>query len=181
MMRITTWTLPLALTLLAACGTPAESGPDSPDYAYSSGGRFVLNQPLVIPPDAATVRLQFGAVVARNAVQEVEPYCIFEVNTVATTAQAIQPDSFEIRAVRKGIDTFGMMALPRRVSLGDDDRPSHLYFKTEFRLHSPRQPDVRAMTCQSNQMAPGIAIMRHLRIDEIQSALGHVFSLRLGV
>jgi hypothetical protein len=37
------------------------------------------------------------------------------------------------------------------------------------------------MTCQSNQMAPGVAIMRHLTVAEIRQALGSIFSLNLNL
>lgn len=176
--------LPLiAIAVLAGCASPGKYGPDSPYYGYPGGGRFILHQPLEIEADAATVRLQFGKVVARNAVQEEEPHCIFEINTVRDQPQRVAPDSFEITGVRRSITTFsGMPALfgPMRVGFDRDGSPSHIYYKTEFMLRSDRQPDVRAMTCQSNQMAPGIAIMRHLTAAEIRQALGQVFSLSLG-
>jgi len=173
----------LSLAMLAGCANPERYGADSPHYGYPGGGRFTLNQPLEIEANAATARLQFGRVVARNAVQEEEPHCIFEVNTVLDRPQRVEPDTFEITGVRRSITTFsGMPALfgTMRVGFDRDGSPSHIYYKTEFSLRSARQPDVRAMTCQSNQMTPGIAIMRHLTVAEIRQALGHVFSLSLG-
>jgi hypothetical protein len=177
-------TLALIITLLslAACASPQKYGPDSPHYAYPGGARFILNHPLEVEPGSATVRLQFGKIVARNAVQEVEPHCIFEVNSVRDMGQQIQPDSFDITAVRRSVTTFsGMPAYfaAMRAGFDRDGGPSHIYYKTEFRLRSARQPDVRAMTCQSNQMAPGIAIMRHVTLPEIRQALGGVFTLAL--
>lgn len=187
-------TLILASLGLAACVNPASYGPDSPYYTYPSGGRFILNQPLDVEADSATVRLQYGRVVARNGVQEVHPYCIFEINTVRDRAQLIQPDSFDILGVRLSISTIAASPEPYRVipagfggsigydgyaGFGFDRRPSHIYYKTEFTIRSARQPDVRAMTCQSNQMAPGNPIMRYLTVDEIRQALGSIFSLNL--
>jgi len=173
----------LSLAVLSGCASPARYSADSPHYGYPGGGQFTLHQPLEIEANAATARLQFGKVVARNAVQEEEPHCIFEINTVLDRPQRIEPDTFEISGVRRSITTFsGMPPLfgAMRVGFDRDGGPSHIYYKTEFSLRSARQPDMRAMTCQSNQMAPGIAIMRHLTVAEIRQALGKVFSLSLG-
>lgn len=177
-----TLVLILALFSLAACADPEKYGPDSPYFIYPGGGHFILHHPLEVEPGSATVRLQFGKVVPRNGVQEEEPHCIFEVNTVRDAAQWVQPDRFEITAVRRSVTTFsGMPAMlyAMRAGFDHDGGPSHIYYKTEFRLRSARQPDVRAITCQSNQMAPGIAIMRHLTVAEIRQALGDIFSLVL--
>lgn len=185
----------LALALLAGCASPSKYGPESPYYGYSSGGRFILGQALEIEPGSATVRLQYGKVMPRNGVQEEYPYCIFEVNTVREQAQQIAPDSFDIVAVRRSVSTIGsLLGQARAVPVGfgvgigfggyaafDDGSPSHIYYKTEFVLRSAKQPDVRAMTCQSNQMAPGVAIMRHLTVAEIRQALGSIFTLNLNL
>jgi hypothetical protein len=186
----------LTLLGLAACVNPASYGPDSPYYAYPAGGRFVLNQALAVEPGSATVRLQFGRVVPRNGVQELQPYCIFEVNTVREQRQPIHPDTFDIVGVRRSVSTIGSLpaqagpipvafgggiGLGGRVGFDDSGSPSHIYYKTEFFLRSAQQPDVRAMTCQSNQMAPGNPIMRHLTVDEIRQALGGIFSFHLNL
>jgi hypothetical protein len=183
----------LALPLiLIGCANAPDHPADSPYYAYPSGARLTLNRAIEIPPDAATTRLQFGHPVARNGVHEEEPYCIFEVNTVSDHAQRVEPDRLRVTRIQRRVQTFsGMPAWPRmaaglndwhhragrRVSFQDDDGPSHLYFITEFRLASEKQPDIRALTCQHNQMMPGVTIMRHLTLPQIRSALGDYFTL----
>lgn len=170
----------LALALLAGCAHTPDGAP------LASHGRLVLNQPLAIPPDAATVRLQYGRVVAFNAVQEHDPFCVFELDTVADKEQAVRPGRFDITRVGRSIETFaGMPVMPFfrlvRVGLGDSDGgPSHIYYKTTFRLRDDAQP-VRALTCMSNQMAPGIPIMRHLTLAEIRQALGGIMTLELPI
>lgn len=73
------------------------------------------------------------------------------------------------------------MPRPWRVAFDSDGGPSCLYFKTHFRLWHETQP-VRALTCMSNQMAPGIGVfMRHLTLDEIRHALGIRFILEIAV
>lgn len=163
----------LSLALLAGCADTLNAVP-----SYNQG-RLVLNQALTIPPNAATVRLQYGRVVASNAVQEHDPFCVFELDTVAPGEQSVRPGRFAITRAGRSIETIaGLVTLrPVRVGLGDDSGGiSHLYYKTTFRLHDEAQP-VRALTCMSNQYMPGIPIMRHLTPEEIRGALGGIITL----
>ena len=170
------------LLVLAGCGTTKPYGVDSPYYPYPNGVRLILNQTLEIPPDSATVRLQYGQVVARNGVQEQDPYCIFELSTVAAGPQQVSPDEFSVTRVERSTSTIARSeSLPTglvRVNMGNDSSgPSHYYYKTEFFLHSDSQPNVLAMTCQSNQNYT--PIKRHLTLEEIRQALGNIFTMRL--
>jgi hypothetical protein len=95
----------------------------------------------------------------------------------------VQPGEFAITSISRSVETIaGMPVLPRyalRVSFGDDNSPTHIYYKTTFRLRDAHQP-VRALTCMSNQNAPGNAnFMRHLTLAEIREALGTRCSLHL--
>ncbi len=193
-MRIQHLAILVQSVALAGCAQPSAYPPDSPHYAYPAGVRLVLERAVDIPPDAATVRFQYGQPVARNGVREEDPYCIFEVNTVAADSQRVAPDTLRVTAIERRIETFaGMPAWPgftrfglhershhgRRVVFDDDDGPSQIYYVTRFRLASAAQPDVRALTCQHNQMMPGVAIMRHVTLPEIRGALGAWFTLEL--
>lgn len=163
--------LPLLLTACAATPHPA-----------SVQGALELLAPLAIPPESATVRLQYGHPVARNAVQEHDPFCIFELETVADSTQTVQPDRFRILDVAQVIDSISATSLPGPIRVSfSDRRPSHLYFKTRFRLASEQQPRVRMLTCMSNQFAPGNEHrMRHLTLQEMRDALGTGFRLEPG-
>jgi hypothetical protein len=168
------------LLLLGGCAWLTSPDPASPHYAYTSGWVAQLNRPLPIAPDAATVRLQYGRIVPRNSVQEYDPFCIVELDTVRAEVQILQPGRFEVWRVRRSMSFITVAASPRvRAAYVDDDGdPSFLYYITEFRLRDPAQPNLRAMTCAWNQMAPANrALMRHLTLDEIQGALGDWISL----
>lgn len=190
-MMKTSWFALIAILPLG-CGHVPEYPPDSPYYAYPGGARLTLNRTIEIPPDSATVRLQFGRPVARNGVHEEEPYCIFELETVSPTIQRVEPDRLTVTSIERRVRTFAGLpywpthhglrrhAVPWRVGFADDDGPSQLYFITEFRLKSDQQPNVRALACQHNQMMPGVAIMRHLTLPEIRGALGGWFTLDVG-
>lgn len=166
------------ILLLALTG--CAHSPPSPTHA----GQLSLLAPLVIPPASATVRLQYGKPVARNGVQVQDPFCVFEINTVSDGPQMVKPDTFRITRHSHAISSIAEAALPwpalTRVALFDDDRPTHIYYKTLFRLESALQPGVRLLTCMSNQNLPGVyPFMRHLTLDEIRGALGENFRLEV--
>ena len=167
--------LSLAL-LLGGCAGPQSGDPASPYYVYTTGWVVALNRPLTIEPGAATVRLQYGRTVPRNSVQEQDPFCVVELDTVRDAPQVLQPGRFEVWRVTRSVNpiTVGTTSpLLKAHRVEDDGDPSFLYFITEFRLRDPAQPALRGMRCAWNQMAPGNrALMRHLTLNEIQSALG---------
>ncbi|OZA31114.1 MAG: hypothetical protein B7X93_00750 [Hydrogenophilales bacterium 17-61-9] len=166
--------------LLGGCASLGSPNPASPYYAYSPGWVARLERPLTIPRDAATVRLQYGEVVPRNSVQEHDPYCVVELNTVRAEPQVLQPGRFEVWRVTRSVETLAATASPflKTRYAFDDTGPSFLYYKTEFHLRDPAQPDLRSLTCAWDQMAPGNrALMRHLALDEIRSALGDWIAL----
>ena len=164
----------LALLFLAGCaGTPA----NRPDP-----GRLDLLATLTIPPEEASVRLQYGHPVARNSVREYDPFCVFEINTVADSPQIVRPDSFRITRVAQSIDTIAALPYPAliKVGLSDHDLPSHIYYKTQFTLRSEQQPGARLLTCLSNQNMPGVyPFMRFLNLEEMRGALGTDFRLEI--
>jgi hypothetical protein len=175
-------TIGIALVLLlGGCAALESPDPASPYYAYSSGWTAQLNRPLTIMPAEATVRLQYGRIVPRNSVQEHDPFCVVELDTVRDGEQTLQPGRFEVWRVTRFIDPISVAAksplVKARLVLDDGD-PSFLYFVTEFRLRDPAQPNLRSMRCAWNQMAPGNRmLMRHLTLDEIRWALGDWMSL----
>jgi hypothetical protein len=161
--------------VLVGCTGLESPNPASPYYAYSSGWTVRLNRPLTIPPDAATVRLQYGQIVPRNSVQEHDPFCVVELNSVSAEPQMLQPGRFEVWRVTRSVTPISSAASPfvKVAYVVDDGDPTFLYYKTEFRLRDAAQPGLRGITCSWNQMAPGNrSLMRHLTLDEIRHALG---------
>ncbi|MCL5060538.1 MAG: hypothetical protein M1449_08580 [Candidatus Thermoplasmatota archaeon] len=166
--------------LLGGCAGLESPDPASPHYAYSQGWVVQLRRPLTIEPGAATVRLQYGRIVPRNGVQEHDPFCVVELDTVRDEAQTLQSGRFEVWRVTRSVGTTAVAASPFvKAGLADDSgAPSFLYFKTEFRLRDAAQPGLRGMTCMWDQMAPGNRpLMRHLTLDEIRHALGDWMTL----
>ncbi len=172
----TTVLILLGLVAVGGCGSLNSPDPVSPYYAYPPGWTVQLNQVLPIDPGAATVRLQYGRIVPRNGVQEQDPFCIMEVNTLNNQVQLLQPGRFEVVQVTRSISSITAVApspLLKARHVYDDGTPSFLYYITEFRLHDPARPDVRSLRCAWDQMAPGNrALMRHLTLGEMRGALG---------
>ncbi|MDD4880469.1 MAG: hypothetical protein PHX10_02735 [Gallionellaceae bacterium] len=170
--------------LLGACADQPGREPGSQYYAYPAGLTVSLERALAIPPGEATVRLQYGHTVARNGVQETDPYCILELGTVSDAAQTVPPGSFRITRSQRRVEAFSgmpvMFAPLFGGGIGEDGGPSQIYYITEFRLHSDAQPDVRSLTCQHDQGTGGVGIPRHLTLAEMRQALGGYFVLDLG-
>ncbi|HMM47422.1 MAG TPA: hypothetical protein PKC12_05520 [Thiobacillaceae bacterium] len=162
--------------LLGGCTGLQSADPASPRYAYATGWTAELHRPLTIAPGAATVRLQYGAIVQRNSVQEWDPFCIVEIDTVRDEPQVVRPGRFEVWRVRRSVNPVTARAASGFVQTHlarDDGGPSFLYFITEFRLRDPDQPALRGMRCAWDQMVPSRRmLMRHLTLEEIQHALG---------
>ena len=171
--------------LLLACAIPllVTACADLSNPTTRPFGRLTLNMPISVPADSATARLQFGRLVARNAVNEYEPFCVFELNTVEQRPQAVLPETFDIVRIERSIDLIAGIRpeiMPVSHVRNDGGQPSQLFYKTGLRLRARQQSSVRALTCMSNQMAAGIyPFMRHLTLAEMRGALGNVFTLEL--
>jgi hypothetical protein len=167
--------------MLWSCDTPR--GPETPYYRFPYDSRLALNRALEIPANWATARIQYGKMVPFGHVQEHDPHCIFEINTVREVPQRVEPDSFAIVRVERSMSSLAAASSGFSFFIGsawaDVDRPSQMFYKTIFTLRSERQPQVRWLTCQSDQHAAGIGIPRHLTVPEIRQALGELFTLEL--
>ncbi|MDR3393691.1 MAG: hypothetical protein P4L70_01685 [Parasulfuritortus sp.] len=166
----------IALGLAAGC----QSAPTRSDVFGLSA--LQLNQTLTIPAGAATVRLQNGQTIATNAVQEFDPYCVFELETVSEAPQSVQPGRFTITSIERRVQDFsGMPVVPNAGVLGPygDDGPSQVYYVTLFHLKSDADRRVRSLRCESNQVSIPGPSQRYLSLHEMQGAVGDYFSFEL--
>jgi hypothetical protein len=169
------------MLLLGGCAGLQSPDPASPYYGYPPGWSVQIERVLPIDAGATTVRLQYGRIVPRNGVQEQDPFCILEVNTLSKQVQWLQPGRFEVVRVTRSVSSITAAAASPLIKAHfafDEGSPSFLYFITEFRLRDAGQPDVRSLRCAWNQMAPSNrGLMRHLTLDEMRGALGDWISL----
>jgi hypothetical protein len=180
--------LVLVLSLAAAACQPLSSYPvDSPWYQPPAGSELVLNQPVEISPNAATVRFQFGKIV--SGVQDFEPNCVFELTTVRETPQRVEPDVFVVTKVRSGSSIFraerpqppGLPGLMKAGLSFEGSSPTRYYYQTEMFLRSERQPNVLMMTCQHAWQSPPsrFEFQRPPTVAEMRQAMGDYFTLKL--
>lgn len=167
--------LPLCL-LLSACQTTGPLDEKSPYYILPSGSRLLLKQELTIPAHSAGVLLQGGRVVSGKEVNQYHPHCRLEVNDVRETTQFVAADEFLVRRAHQEDQMVATPALMKAGLRKAGATPSFHIFRTILKLESPRQPQVRWLTCQQ-WSEPGIG--RHVTIREIRQALGEIISLQL--
>ena len=114
---------------------------------------------------------------------EYAPHCHFSVNDVLEVAQVIEPDTFTVTRVRRldfqqVVDGLPVGAtLVAMVGGGGGDGPGDVFHARRFELSSPRQPQVRALTCAGALDDPADAVPPTLA--EIRRALGAIASLTL--
>lgn len=171
-----TFVIALALSgLLAGCQTAPVSGPDTGRLARHVEA-IRINEALTVPAGYATVRLQAGRTVAMNAVQEFDPYCILELDTVSERPQIVRPGRHEVVAIQKRIQDFSGMPINPMVGMGSpaggDDGPSQIYYVTEFRLKPGGEPRVRSLRCESNQVSIPSPRQHHLSLADMRQAVG---------
>ena len=170
--------LVLSAILLSACQSWHEPSETSPYYAIPVGSKLVLNQPVTIPAGTASVYIQRGQIVPYNGRDTYYANCKFEVETIRSAAYTVQPDEFVVSKVRQRIELNrhfepGTLVAQTGDSSGD---VTSKYYARLFYLESTKQPDVLRMVCGRWDYR---AFSNHLTIQEIRSALGDMFTLRL--
>lgn len=167
--RILSTCLVAALVLGACAETPRQASP----LRYAE-----LLRPIEIGPGEASARLQYRRIVPRNGVQDTDPHCIFEIDTVKDTAQPIAPADFLVTGIEHRVETAsGMPVMPMHgIGFWRDGGPSHVFYLTRFNLRDDGPAKARSLTCQHNQANAGVP--RFLNPEEIQQALGDYIRLK---
>jgi hypothetical protein len=151
------------------------------------GTTVTLHERLDIGPSRARVFLQDGTVRRPTNINlglsEYAPHCHFSVNDVLEVAQVIEPDTFTVTRVRRldfqqVVDGLPVGAtLVAMVGGGGGDGPGDVFHARRFELSSPRQPQVRALTCAGALDSPADA--RPPTLAEIRRTLGAIATLTL--
>ncbi len=64
---------------------------------------------------------------------------------------------------------------------GDSGMPMHLYYRTELRLRSERQPDVARMICEVDRIeAGGLSFQSYLTLSDVRNTLEGLMRIELG-
>ena len=126
--------------MLGGCAGLQSADPASPYYAYTTGWTVQLNRALTIPADAATVRLQYGRIVPRNSVQEHDPFCVVELDTVRAEPQTLQPGRFEVWRVTRSVNPI----TAAREIAPDQGSPWRRRWRSELSVFHHRIPSARS-------------------------------------
>ena len=142
-------------------------------------GSFELYKAVEIPSGRTRIYFQGGRQV--RGVNEFQPHCQLEVNTLLEQTRRLEADVFAVTgaATRSDQVVMGQPAVQVAVMGGfglwgaGESRRMYVYV---FRLHSDRQPDVRSLSCGGAFDTPMLAELPTLQ--EIQEALGEFGALR---
>jgi hypothetical protein len=172
------WLLIVSTMVLTACQSWHEPSETSPYYAVPVGSRLILNQPITIPADKASIYIQRGQAVSYSGRDFYYANCQFEVNTVKSVAQTIEPDEFIVNRVSQRIEVnrlFVPGTMIAGMGIHKSDVTDKFYGRVLY-LRSSKQPDVFRISCGRWDDRP---LSNHLTIQEIRGALGDLFTLRL--
>lgn len=174
--------LPLmaGISLTACSSVPAPI--TSPYYQIPSGSKLILKRPLRIPPNTATVFIQYGKVVSSRQKDNFYAHCWFTSWYVRDQAQVIKPDTFTINdsqqledVVSRHTNTMLAMNGPG-IGMNEDGGPMALAYSTVMHIHSDKQPDIRRFGCGYWEN-PDDA--QHLTVAEMQKALGNIARIKI--
>ena len=175
MKRLGVLVLPL---MLGACQLASiNDNPQSPFYPPPVGSKLTLKKDIQIPPDNAGVMLQGGQIMSNSGVNQYQPNCRFELNSVSPTEQSVKADVFTITEVKT--NSYQVMAPSSgfvKVGLNMAATLSMFNYYTLMRLSSTNQPQVRSLTCQQ---WGDPAFGKPVSIDQMRMTLGDYFDLEL--
>jgi len=141
------------------------------------GWSLILNEPLTIPGNSATVFMQNGQVIAEQQKDQYYANCRLEVNYPEEQSRTVQTDTFTIYRIER--DQEDVLWQPRRYASNGIILASGATadkYITVLYLRSPRQTDVTRLTCEHWE-DPTI-FPQHLTLQQINNTLGKIFTLK---
>lgn len=180
-------TLILSL-LLSACVTTSSSTNDPGLYKIPVGSIVKLNQPLTIPAGKVKAGIQFGNIT--YSVNQYEPHCEFQVNTILRKDAILPAGDYRITKVRRfefpiaggKQSDENMLASASETTAwdvafaGGGSGAMDWLYSTVFFLESDAYPDVRQLEC-GNAFPAGFIMYRHITIKEFEATAGDVITI----
>jgi hypothetical protein len=172
-----------ALLLAGASGCASLSTSYSRGPAVDPAALVQVNRQLQIPSGRARVYLLDGEPLEGDAPNTWDTYCSVLMQTVHQAGEprlTVEPDSFEISEVREYNDRrFAPRIYVATTVSMLEDWPANIVYSVEMRLHSPRQPGVRALICSRHSGAEMHSNTRAYYPDlvQIRAALGEVIEI----
>jgi len=167
--------------LLMACqpgGLLKLSDSDDRKIYSLEGSQLSLNRALEVGAEKARVFIQDGTARIGYNVSEYDTQCNFEVDSIAHQGLTIEPDIFLVRKVQLVLEPVVLKQPVKVAALSlagmdvDSGGVSASFMGYHFWLDSPRQPQVRRMTCHGTYAEP--ADLRPPTLQEIRETLGSI-------
>jgi len=160
----------LLVSILSGCMTSLEIRATGSSLLDQNKWELVLLQPINLPANHASVKIQFGNLSQGRQLDHYHANCNFEVTNIVDSGTVIQPDVFSIYKIAHDKDYvqshhFYYASLAEFAGEGST---LAIEASTEFYLQSDKQPNVFRLTC-SHWDDPDFP--RHLTIDQINSTL----------
>ena len=170
--------LSLCVVALCGCGPLVIRDASTGAQVPIQRGSFELYKAVEVPSGRTRIYFQGGRQV--RGVNEFQPHCQLEVNSLLEQTRSLEADVFAVTGVATRSDqvVMGRPAVQVAVLGGfglwgaGESRRMYVYV---FGLHSDRQPDVRSLNCGGAFDAPMLAELPTLQ--EIQEALGEFGTL----
>jgi hypothetical protein len=143
------------------------------DFVPGGIGRVDILVPQVIPPASARARYQGGERVP--VVDEYEPHCELEVNTVSPSERVVQPGRFTVVGGGTAVLSDPDARLPLYGPFVDLACGDAVYYEVEYRLASELQPDVRLLRCRQAFAVCGPDEHHYPSRDVVRQTLGEGF------
>lgn len=156
----------------------------SRSHDVPAGSRVVLQRPLKMPVGRRSLHIQHGEVTRYRSLNIYDGYCELELKTLSDTPRVIKPDTFTVTRFHQQIDytqsSMRAAPAPRLVAMGGggadvEGDMGDIPFQSVMRLRSPRQPDVKRLTCNI-WATPSEG--DYLTVKEMQDTLKGVFTIR---
>ena len=171
----------LAGLLLGGCeggGSTVRAAAAVDRYVNLAGGTLTLHQALPVKAGEARVFLQHGEVTGKAGFYA--PQCNFEIDSVDHGDISIKPDVFKILRVQHVMEEVVQAHPPLKVAsltlAGlDDGGISQQFEGYHFWLASPKQPQVRRMSCYGVHAEPGD--LQAPTLQEIRATLGDIATI----
>ena len=167
-------TLAAVVLMLGACASDTGYRYPTRPTPEPAIAQVTLNRPFPVRPDRASEFIQYGRIVPYNQVSEYYPHCIFGLRTVSAAARTVRPETFTVTGIHR--DRFMAWLDGLQLAGGDDGGDYGMVMSsTRLDLQSATQPEVFRLTCQQLDEPWR---MHHLSLQEMQQALGELFTLR---
>ena len=181
--------LSLLVSALSACASSPSGITASSLYGVPVGSIVKLNQALTVPGGKVRAGVQYGK--PSLSVNQYEPYCEFQVNTILQNNANLPAGDYRITKVRRfefpiageqqnGGNMVASSSESSAWAVSFMSPARDWLYTTQLYLESDAYPDIRMLEC-GNAFPAGFMMDHHLTLNEFEMAAGDVISLQMTI